>query len=264
VTRLAWDAVGTRFYETGVDRGVLYVTGSDGVPWSGLVSIDESPSGGDADAFYIDGVKYLNRSKREEFEATINAFYSPKEFDACEGVGAFRVGVFVAQQRRMSFGLSYRTKIGNDVDRDNHGYKIHIIYNALVSPAQRSHGTQSDSNDISVLSWGITTRPVRVPGFMYSAHLIIDSTLVPSFALTSLENILYGDESHAARLPDPVEIAGLFEDSVEFTVTDTGDGDSFEISGSELSVFEGPTDTFTLTSGGVSLISSDIAELTSA
>jgi len=260
--RLLWDQVGERPYETGVDRGVLYVD-DVGVPWNGIVSVDEKPTGGEANPYYIDGVKYLNLASREEYEATINAIYSPVEFDACDGTLEYRVGVYVTQQKRKEFHFSYRSRLGNDIN-PNRGYRIHLIYNALATPTQRKYGTISDSPGLDALAWDITTKPVSVPGYIFSSHLIIDSTVVPDFALAELESILYGDESHTARMPDPVEIAGIFEDSVAFLVTDTGDGETFEISGSELSVHEGPTDTFTLTSAGVSLISSDIAEVSSA
>lgn len=261
--RLSWDAVGGRVFETGVDRGVLYVDGV-GVPWNGLVSIDENPTGGSATPYWIDGVKYLNLATREEYEATINAVYSPVEFDSCDGTEEFRVGVFVTQQRRKTFDFSYRSRLGNDIVGTNYGYRIHIIYNALATPSQRKYTSLSDTPDLQPLAWDITTKPVVVPGYMFSSHLIIDSTKVPSFAMDTLESILYGDDSHTARMPDPTEIASIFEDSVEFVVTDTGDGETFSISGSEFSVLEGPTDTFTLTSAGVSLISSDIAEVSSA
>lgn len=263
MSRVVWDATGERFYETGVDRGVLYVGDNPGVPWNGIVSVDETPSGGDANSFYLDGVKYLNRPRREEHEFTLEAFYSPHEFDACDGWGAFLTGVFVAQQRRQPFGLAYRTAIGNDVDGQVHGYKLHLIYNALAKPSSNKHATENDQLTVTSLSWACTTTPVPVVGFMNSSHLVVDSTLVSPISLASLEDILYGTDSSDARLPAPAEIAELFTDASPFTVTDSGDGETFTIDGSELAVHEGPTDTFTLTSEGVIVISSGTVELTS-
>ena len=234
MARLEWSAVGERFYEAGVDRGVLYVDDA-GYPWNGLVSIDENPTGGEEKAYYCDGVKYLNLASREEFKATINAFYSPRAFDACDGVVSVRPGLFASQQRRKAFGLSYRSRIGNDLSGTNYGYKIHIVYNALATPAPRRYATESDDTSPSVLSWGITTKAVAIPDAMRSAHLIVDSTEAPAYVLSLLEDILYGNSLNPPRLPDPDEIAALFDDDTEFTVTDLGEG-VFEISGSDMSV----------------------------
>jgi hypothetical protein len=263
VSRVVWDATGQRFYETGVDRAVLYVADNPGVAWNGVVSIDEKPSGGGPNPYYIDGIKYLNRPSREEFEFTIEAFYSPEEFDVCDGVGAYLVGVFVSQQRRQPFALAYRTAIGNDVEGQAYGYKLHLIYNALVAPADNKHATETDSLTVTSLSWDATTTPIQVPGFMRSAHIVVNSTLVPAFALASLEDIIYGTDDTDPRMPTPAEIAELFTDSSPFTVTDSGDHETFTITGSELAVHEGPTDTFTLSSEGVTIISGGTVELTS-
>jgi hypothetical protein len=263
VSRVVWDATGERFYETGVDRGVLYVGDNPGVPWNGIVSVDENPSGGDANPFYLDGVKYLNRPRREEHEFTLEAFYSPLEFDVCDGWGAYLTGVLVGQQRRQPFGLVYRTAIGNDVDGQLHGYKIHIIYNALAKPADNKHATENDQLTVTAISWSCTTTPVPIPGFMNSSHLVVDSTQVSPISLSSLEDILYGTDSSDPRLPTPIEISELFTDATPLTVTDSGDGETFTIDGSELAVHEGPTDTFTITSSGVTVISGGTVEITS-
>lgn len=263
MTKIAWGAVGERLYETGVDRGVLFVDSDPGVAWNGIVSIDENPSGGDSRSYYIDGVKYLNRPGREEQEFTLEAFYSPQKFDECDGTRAYMTGVFVTQQRRKSFGLSYRTAIGNDVDGQQHGYKIHLIYNALAKPTQNKHDTEDDGLTVSSLSWDCTTKPIIIPGFMRSSHIIVDSTLTPSFVISALEDIIYGTDGTDPRMPTPVEIAELFTDSSPFTVTDSGDGETFTIDGSDLAVDEGPTGTFTLISAGVTIISPGIIELTS-
>lgn len=262
MTRVAWGAIGERLYETGVDRGVLFVGTNPGVAWNGLVSVDESPSGGDARPYYIDGVKYLNQPGREEHEFTIEALYSPVEFDECDGVAAFQTGVFVRQQRRKPFSFSYRTAIGNDIEFQSHGYKVHLIYNALAKPASNKHATEDDGLTVTTLSWECTTKPIVIPGFMRTAHIEIDSTIVPAFVLSGLEDILYGTDSTDGRMPTPTEIAELFNDTSPFTVTDNLDG-SFTVDGSSLAVAEGPTDTFTFTSVGVTVISPGIIELTS-
>jgi hypothetical protein len=145
VARLDWSAIGERFYETGIDRGVLYV-GEDGFVWPGLISITESPSGGDAKPFYLDGIKYLNISAAEEFEGTINAFFAPAEFNACDGTVSVHNGLFATQQPRKPFGLSYRTRVGNDIDGAEHAYKVHLVYNALAAPSERENSTLNDSS----------------------------------------------------------------------------------------------------------------------
>lgn len=233
--RLTWSSIGERFYELGVDRGVLFVDDAPGVAWSGIVSIDEAPSGGEAKPYYLDGVKYLNLSEKEEFEATINAFYSPPEFDACDGIGLVRPGLFVSQQRRKPFGLSYRTKIGNDIEGADYAYKIHLIYNALAAPTQRTNASFSENAEAPVLSWSISTKPVLIPGMQRSSHLTVDTTTAPAYSVELLESILYGDESTPARLPTPDEVVSMFTNASPLVVTDNSDG-SFVISGSDLSV----------------------------
>lgn len=260
MARLIWNAAGERFYEQGVDRGVLFVD-NIGYAWNGLVSVDESPNGGDAKAYYIDGVKYLNRAEREEFEATLSAFYSPSEFDPCEGRTAVRPGLFVTQQRRKPFGLSYRTGIGNELN-PNHGYKIHIIYNALVAPSQRSYATESDSPEAPLLRWNITTKPASIPDASYSAHLEIDTTEAPPYAVMTLENILYGDELAPSRLPTPEELVSMFEDPTPMVVIDNGD-DTFTISGSGLAVNMLSEGTYTITGDTVVGIDVDSAQISS-
>lgn len=231
---LSWNDIGTRLYNAGIDRGVLYVD-DIGVSWNGLVSVDETSSGSDNELLYIDGVQYLNSGNIEDFSATLSAYYSPKEFDQCEGLGQVHPGFFAAQQRRKPFGLCYRTKIGNDTEQSDYGYKLHLIYNALVAPVQKSYKTIGDVADPSLLKWDFTVKPVTVPGAVRSAHLIIDSRDAPPFALIELESILYGTSEVDPRLPTAEEIATMFEGTEEFTVTDLGGG-SFHISGSSLEV----------------------------
>lgn len=210
MARLTWSATGERFFETGVDRGVLYVGSDPGVAWTGLISVSESPIGGEAKPFYMDGIKYLNLSSAEEFAATINAFASPPEFGPCDGTVSIQNGLYITQQPRKSFGLSYRTKLGNDIDGPDHAYKIHLVYNALAAPSDRSNNTLTDSPDPTALSWGITTLPPAITGYRPTAHFVIDSRLTLEATLASLEDILYGNEIAAARLPTVAELIALF------------------------------------------------------
>lgn len=260
MTRLVWGEVGQRYYEAGVDRGVLYVDG-EGYAWNGLVSVDESPSGGEARAYYIDGVKYLNIASKEEFEATLDAIYSPPQFDACDGVGQLRPGLFATQQRRKEFGLSYRTGIGSDTD-PNRGYKIHIVYNALAAPSSRSRKSLNDSPEVEPLSWSITTKPVMIPEMGRSAHLMVDTTTAPAYAVEQLELMLYGSEMSDPRLPDPDEVVGLFTDPSPFMVTDLGNG-LFELSGSGLAVNPLGNSMYEITAETITAIDANTAQISS-
>lgn len=261
MTQLVWHEVGGHLFETGVDRGVLYVD-DVGYAWNGLVSVDVAPTGGEPKPHYLDGVKYLNLSGREEFGATISAFYSPPEFDECDGMGEPRPGLLAGQQRRKSFGFSYRTKVGNNIDGVNHGYKIHIVYNALAAPTQRNYNTLSEDPEPALLDWSITTKPRPVPGMVNSSYLVIDTTRASAFGVGELEAILYGTELAAPRLPAPDEIVSIFTDASTFLVTDLG-GDLFQISGSDLAVFEMSPGVFQITSDTVVPIDADRAEISS-
>lgn len=259
---LAWAEVGKRFYETGVDRGVLYVDSDPGVAWSGIVSVDENPSGGDPEPYYIDGVKYLNLSGQEEYEATLSAFYSPDEFDACDGNVAVRGGMYAAQQPRKSFGLSYRTKIGNDTIGTNYGYKIHLVYNALAQPSQHSYNTAGDKSDVPTATWALTTTAVDITGASRSAHLVIDTTKTPPPVILALEAILYGTDVGTPRLPLPDEIAELFDDTVDFVVTDLTGG-VFNIAGSPIAVQDLGGGKWQITSDTVVMVDSDTWNISS-
>lgn len=214
MTRLVWGVLGERFYEIGIDRGVLYVNENPGVAWSGLISVSESPTGGDAKAFYIDGFKYLNIASAEEFEATLEAFSSPPEFAPCDGVSSIQNGLFATQQPRRPFNLSYRTRVGNGVDGDQHGYKIHLVYNALAAPSQLTHSSMGESVDPTTHSWAITTLPPAATGIRPTAHFVIDSRSTSPELLTTVEDILYGNESVSARLPSVEELMDLFMFSI--------------------------------------------------
>lgn len=224
MSRLAWGALTERFFETGVDRGVLYVGVSAGVPWNGLVSVSESPTGGEAKPAYIDGYKFRNVASSEEFEATLEALMSPKEFDPCDGSVSTQNGLIATQQPRRSFHLSYRTKVGNAVDGADHAYKIHLVYNALAAPSQRTNTTLSGSQGLNSLSWSLTTRPPSVVGYKPTSHWIIDSRDTPTELLSAIEDILYGAASAAPRMPTAQELASIFSEYLPFTVTVLGAG----------------------------------------
>ena len=211
MTQLTWGVVGKRFYEVGVDRGVLFVGNKNGVVWNGLVSVSENPIGGEATPYYIDGVKYLNQASLEEFEATIEAYTYPSEFEECDGSSSMGNGLSATQQMRTPFGLSYRTQVGNEVDGLSHGYKLHIIYNALASPSQRSHATLSSAIDPFNFSWKLTTSPALISDHRFASHFVADSRTTPSSVMSTIENILYGTDGVASRLPTAQELVYIFQ-----------------------------------------------------
>ena len=221
MAKLVWDKTGDRLYETGVKNGVLYIPTSGvyskGVAWNGLTAVTESPSGAEATALYADDTKYLSLMSAEEFGATIEAYTYPDEFAACDGSAELADGVMIGQQKRSTFGLCYKTTIGNDTEGNDHGYKLHIIYGALAKPSERAYASINDSPDAVTFSWEITTTPVNVTGAKPTASLVIDSTKADPSKLAALEDILYGkdgtgDQHTGAvepRLPLPDEIKTL-------------------------------------------------------
>ena len=213
MSKLVWDQTSERLYETGVKMGVLYVqengTYDKGVAWNGLTAVTESPSGAEASPLYADDVKYLNLMSAEEFGATIEAYTYPDEFAACDGSAALVDGVYVGQQSRKTFGLCYRTTVGNDTEGNDHGYKLHLIYGALAAPSEKAYATINDSPEAITFSWEVTTTPVNVTGLKPTACVTIDSTKVDKTKLESLEAVLYGSASEEARLPLPDEIKEL-------------------------------------------------------
>lgn len=221
MTRLNWGAAGERFFETGVDHGVLFVGNSPGVPWSGLVSVNEAPSGADVTPYYIDGVKYLNDQASEEFEATIEAYTYPDEFEQCDGTIPVMNGLSGTQQKRKPFGLSYRTKVGNDVEGLKHGYKIHLVYNATAQPSPRTNKSLGDTIEPNNFSWAITTIPAAFKGFRPLSHFVVDSRDTPREVLLRLEEILYGSDTETSRLPVVEELRYVFE-SYNASVFDAG------------------------------------------
>lgn len=226
--KLVWDKTGEHFYETGIKNGVLYPmsesgTYPKGVAWNGLTAVTESPSGAEPTALYADDIKYLNLMSNEEFGATIEAYTYPDEFAECDGSASLTEGVYIGQQARKTFGLCYRTTLGNDAKGNDYGYKLHIIYGAMASPSEKAYSTINDSPDAITFSWELSTTPVAVANFKPTASLTIDSTKVNAQKLAALEEILYGkdgtgeDNSVGAvdpRLPLPDEIATLMKMSV--------------------------------------------------
>lgn len=213
VYKLNWDVDGERLYQTGVDRGVLYVregaTYGEGVVWNGLSSVEESPSGADANPVWADNIKYLNLTSAEDYGLTITAYYYPPEFMDCDGSREVAPGVYINQQERKKFGFSWRTKIGNDVDGADHGYKLHLVYNCSAAPSSRTHQSVNESPEATEMSWEITTTPTAIPGYKPSAHLEIDSTKADGTKLAALEAVLYGTpgtNGTAPRLPSPAEV----------------------------------------------------------
>lgn len=212
--KLKWDQVGERLFETGTRKGVLYPqqegTYPKGVAWNGLTGFDENPSGGEPSPQYADDMKYLNLRGTEEFEGTIKAFTYPDEFEACDGSAEITPGVHVGQQTRRPFGFSYQSRIGNDTEGEDYGYKLHLIYGATVSPSSKSYETINDSPDAIEFSWDLTTVPVDLSAYdaklKPAAKITIDSTTAPTAALAALEDILYGTAEEVARLPLPAEV----------------------------------------------------------
>lgn len=214
MSKIVWDATGEKLFETGVDRGVLYLRDeggnyNNGVAWNGLTAVNESPSGAEPNNLWADNIKYLALVGAEEFGLSVEAYTYPKEFAECDGSAELTTGVTIGQQSRKTFGFCYRTLLGNDVDGDSHGYKLHLVYGCLASPSEKGYQTKNDSPEAITFSWDITTTPVNVTGFKPTACLIIDSTKVAAEKLTALETILYGSDSGsstAPRLPLPDEV----------------------------------------------------------
>lgn len=230
MTKLAWDQAGERLFESGVDHGVLYIPNVSGIydngyAWNGLTAVTESPSGAESNPQYADNIKYLNLVSAEEFGGTIEAYTYPEEFAQCDGTALPTPGVAVGQQARKSFGLSYRTKVGNDLAGQDHGYKLHLVYGALAAPSEKAYATINDSPEAITFSWEFTTTPVEVgeiSGVTYrpTATITIDSTKVEAGDLATLEEFLYGTPGADPSLPSPAAVMAIFTGSV-LTVTPT-------------------------------------------
>lgn len=227
MAKIVWDAVGEKKYESGIDHAVLYPVNQSGeyrpgVAWNGITSIAETPEGAEPEKQYADNIPYLTLMSAEELNGSIGAFMSPPEFDECDGNAQVMKGVVIGQQERKGFGLSYRTKIGNDVDGQDAGYKLHLLYGAKASPSERTYETVNDSPEAMELSWDFSTTPVPVTGYKSTSLVVIDSTQVDPDRLATLEEILYGsdtatvdesDETDASsgepRLPLPDEVFAI-------------------------------------------------------
>lgn len=213
MSRLVWDEIGKKFYEAGVEKCVLYLLKNgqytNGVAWSGVTNVSENPSGGEPQPQYADNIKYINIMSREEFAATIEAFTYPDEFGICDGSVEVVKGITIGQQTRHPFGISYQTKIGNDVDQEEHGYKIHLIYNALAKPSQKQYQTINENPEANNFSWELSTTPISVKGYKPTSSLVINSTKTDPEKLKELENIIYGSDTLEPRMPLPDEIISI-------------------------------------------------------
>lgn len=213
---LVWDQVGQKTYETGVKNGVLYPMSDDGlypkgVAWNGLQKVSEKPTGAETTDLFADDAKYLSLISAEKFEASIEAYTYPDEFEQCDGSAELTEGVSIGQQSRKAFGMSYITTKGNDIKNNSYGYKIHLIYNALASPSEKAYSTINDSPEAITFSWELKTTPVAVSGFKPTASLVIDSTKVSEAGMKAIEDVLYGTELTEARLPLPDEVKSIIE-----------------------------------------------------
>jgi hypothetical protein len=212
---LTWDQVGERLYETGVDRGVLYLPDDVGVynkgyAWNGLTTVTESPSGAEPSPQYADNIKYLNMISAEEFGGTIEAFTYPEEFAECDGTAVPVAGVALGQQGRKTFGLSYRTRLGNDLEGADFAYKLHLLYGCQAAPSEKAYATINDSPEAISFSWEVTTTPVPVTGYKPTSLIVIDSSVVDEADILALEDLLYGAAAVEAALPPPDAVIALF------------------------------------------------------
>lgn len=212
-----WDSTGTRHYETGLDRVVLYTYGNPGVPWFGFRSIEESPNGGDPLPYYIDGVKYLNISSVEEYESRISAIQAPEEFGPCDGTEYLANGLYVTQQARRPFSMSYRSMIGSDTQEVGYAYKIHIVYNVTTSPPERTYASLQSEPTMEIRNWNLTSKPIPFPGLKPISHLIVDSRQADKNYLATLESYLYGSKSRDPMLLNPGQILAILSgEEVDF------------------------------------------------
>ena len=216
MAKLVFDELGKRFYETGVSNAVLYPQADDGsypkgVAWNGITAANESPSGAESNDQYADNIVYLSLTGAEKFEATIEAFSSPAEFDECDGMKEISKGLTVSQQTRKPFGFAYKSILGNDIKGNDYGYKLHIWYGCKAAPSERSHSTVNDSPEPQNPSWTVSSTPIAVPGAKPSSVLTFNSTTTPADKLKKIEDILYGTEAADARLPLPSEIIELLK-----------------------------------------------------
>lgn len=225
---LVWDAIGEKLYETGVKKGVLFpmVNGTygEGVAWSGLSAVNESPSGAEPTKVYADDINYLTMFSAEEYSYTIEAYQSPVEFDECDGTAEVAPGVTIRQQERKQFGFSYVTTLGNDTEGNDYGYIIHLVYNGKASPSEKSHSSVNESPEASTLSWSVSTTPVNVKGYKPTSVMEINSTTVDADKLAAFEKILYGSETAASKLMSIDEIIEFFGGTSDNADNESGIG----------------------------------------
>lgn len=222
---IEWDRTGEKLYESGVSRGVFYVPGVPGVPWNGLISVNQSDEGGAFETFYFEGVAYYHKLQSSDFKATITAFTYPEAFEEYQGVSEISPGWYADDQAPPGyFGMSYRTNVGNDVDGAEHGYKIHLLYQLSAKPADASYGTLGDSMRPSTMSWDIKGVPQQIPNIRPSAHFILDSRIIPKYQMEFIENILYGDDAGVARLPSIPDLMTAVQERDKIIITDLNNG----------------------------------------
>lgn len=238
--RIVWSEVGTRFYESGVDRGVLYPKNGLAMPWNGLISVKEAPTDSEGSSFYLDGIKHQNQQLRGSFAATISAFTYPNELE--DEVGPFN--------------FSYRTKIGNDVDDISHGYKLHLVYNSQLTPFLVDRKTENESVEPVIFSWGLSTTPISIVRNRSSAHLIIDSTKVYSGVMEDFEDLIYGTDEVDPIFPTVEEVLIFFEERALIIITDHGDG-SWSAEGPAELIEMLDADTFQINSDGAVFIDTE-------
>lgn len=217
--KITWDEIGERLYETGVKQAVLYPMSDEGaydkgVAWNGVTAINENPSGAETTDLYANDSLYASLQSAEKYGCTIEAYTYPDEFEECDGTKEIAPGVTIGQQARKSFGLSYRTTIGNDVKGADYGYKLHLMYGGKATPSEKSHGTINESPEAATFSWEVNTTPVNVDGFKPTSKLTIDSTKVVAEKMAAIEKILYGSDEADARLPLPAEVAEILKSEV--------------------------------------------------
>lgn len=238
MARLTWHEAGTRTYETGVDRGVLYLTSGnedgkifdEAYAWQGLTGVTESPSGAEPTPLYADNIKYLNLISVEEFGATVEAYTYPDQFAVCDGTYVVPAnagqgqanpfsGISIGQQARRTFGMSYRTRLGNDTAYEQHGYKLHLIYNALAAPAEKAYSTINDSPEAITFSWSLSTTPIgfgddtEFADLRPTALVTLDSTKLPAAFMQEVEAALYGTQTESAYLPTPSDIIAMYQEA---------------------------------------------------
>jgi hypothetical protein len=209
MTKLLWGSPGERYFETGIDRGVLFVDGT-GYAWNGLASVTEKSSGGELQEYFLDGVKYEQILTAEDFEATIEAYSAPREFGLCDGNYEIYSGLVATQQRRKSFGFSYRTQIGNDTTGPEMAYKLHVVYNALAAPNEKTHTSLGKDAEPEVQSWDVSTVPNQLSGLRPTAHFVIDSRRASGADILALEDLLYGTNSTTPSLPTAAALVAIF------------------------------------------------------